>query len=138
MTQKTLKRNFFQRLLGRPATQLPDNNDFWEYKDGQVIFLLDKVPQLSIPSGAVRLEGKGLPKNILVVFGEDQQYHAFHNKCAHGGRCLDPVPGTQTLQCCSVGKSTYDYEGNLLSGSATGPIEVLAIQQEKGELLILL
>ena len=138
MVQKKLKRNFFQRLLGHPATQLPENNDFWEYIDGKIAIRLKEVPELSKPSGAVRLEGKGLSKKLLVVFGEDQEYHVFQNKCSHGGRCLDPVPGTQTVQCCSVGKSTFDYQGNLISGSATQPIEVMEVQQKNGELLIMI
>ena len=137
MAQKQKKLNFFQRLMGRPLTQLPANNDFWSYENGQITLELSKAPDLSTPSGAVRLEGKGLPKNILVVFGEDQQYHAFQNKCTHGGRCLDPIPGTQTVQCCSLGKSTFDYSGKLISGSAQTDIEVLDVQRENGELRIL-
>ena len=38
----------------------------------------------------------------LVVHGDDGTFHAFANRCRHMGRRLDPVPGTETVQCCSV------------------------------------
>jgi len=136
MTVKKLKRNIFQRLFGRPATELPSNNDFWNYTDGKVTLELAQVPDLSKTSGAVRLEDKGLPKKILVVNGEDGEFHAFHNKCTHAGRCLDPVPGTETVQCCSIGASTFDYKGKVLEGSTEEAIEVLTLEEEGGQLKI--
>ena len=63
------------------------------------------------------MEGKNMPNRVLVVHGEDGEYRAFHNQCTHlGHRRLDPVPGTNTVQCCSVNKSTYDTEGTKIYG----------------------
>lgn len=136
MAVKKLNRNIFQRILGRQVTPLPETDDFWVYSDGVVTIQTAKTEQLSGKSGAVRLEGNGLPKKLLVVHGEDGQYYAFHNACSHAGRGLDPVPGTNTVQCCSIGTSTFDYQGELIEGSAQKGIETFAVEQQNGNLVI--
>ena len=104
---KFLKRSFFQRLLGISATTKPGIDDCWNYAEGKLTIDLDKAVELKIPGGAIRFEGKGLPERVLVVSGEDGDYRAFHNRCTHlGHRRLDPVPGTSTVQCCSINKCT--------------------------------
>ena len=123
MEVKFLERRFFKRILGIPATSKPADSDCWTYADGKLTIDLKKAPELQKPGDAIRLEGGNLPERLLVVVGEDNKYHTFRNRCTHmGHRRLDSVPGTQTVQCCSVGKSTYDYEGNNVFGPAPDPI----------------
>lgn len=123
MEIKFLKRSFFQRLLGKPATSGPENPNCWSYSDGKLSIDLKNAPELGKPGGALRFEGGHLPVRVLVFLGEDKKYHAFRNRCTHmGHRRLDPVPGTDTVQCCSVSKSTYDYEGRKIYGPAPEPI----------------
>jgi nitrite reductase/ring-hydroxylating ferredoxin subunit len=62
-------------------------------------------------------------------------YRAFENKCAHAGRKLDPVPGTETVQCCSMGQLTYDYQGNVISGKDE-KVKPLNVREEDGGLVI--
>lgn len=120
---KFLERSFFQRLLGTPATSLPRNSDCWTYAGGQLSIDLAKAPELKIIGGALRFEGKNLPERVLVVYGDDKTYRAYKNRCTHiGHRRLDPVPGTDTVQCCSVNKSTYDLDGKKIYGPAPKPI----------------
>lgn len=97
---------------------------------------LARVPGLSEPNRAVRLEKKGLPHRLLLIHGDDGRYHAFKNRCTHGGRRLDPVPGTEQVQCCSIGKSTFDYSGKVLSGPAKGSIDACPVRIEDGRLEI--
>ena len=97
---------------------------------------LDRAPELAEPGGAIRLEGGDLEHRILVIHGDDGNYHAFKNRCMHMGRRLDPVPGTNTVQCCSVNKATYDYRGAIVFGPAKGPIEVLTVTVDERKLLI--
>ena len=128
---------FFKRLFGICATQLPANAECWTYRDGKLEVFLDKAPELSQKGGAVRLEGDSLPKRVLVVHGQDGAFHAFPNRCTHvGHRRIDPVAGEGKIRCCSVGKSTFDYSGKLLSGSAKEPLEPLALESEGGKLII--
>jgi nitrite reductase/ring-hydroxylating ferredoxin subunit len=123
MEVKFLQRNIFKRIFGIPATSKPDNPDCWSYSDGKLTIDLRKASELEKPGSAIRLEGGSLPERLLVVFGEDEQYHVVKNRCSHmGHRRLDPVPGTTTVQCCSVNKSTYDFEGTKVYGPAPDPI----------------
>ena len=123
MEVKFLQRNIFKRIFGIPATPKPENPDCWSFSDGKLTIELRKAPELEKPGSAIRLEGGSLPERLLVVFGEDEQYRVFKNRCSHmGHRRLDPVPGTTTVQCCSVNKSTYDFEGTKVYGPAPDPI----------------
>ena len=131
-----LQRNIFKRILGIPGTSKPAEPGCWTYADGKLTIDLKKTPELQKPCDAIRLEGRNLPERLLVVLGEDQQYKIFRNRCTHiGHRRLDPVPGTQTVQCCSVGKSTYDFEGKNVYGPAPDPIITYPTSSE-GEIII--
>ncbi len=48
MQVKKLKRSFFQRLLGRPATSLPENNDFWAFSGGKITLDLSQAPKIRV------------------------------------------------------------------------------------------
>ena len=136
MEVKFLQRNIFQRFLGIPATPKFNNSDCWSFSDGKLTVELKKVPELEKPGGAIRLEGGNLPERVLVVFGEDEQYHVFQNRCTHmGHRRLDPVPGTNTVQCCSVSKSTYGLDGTKVHGPAPDPINTYPVSVEGDKLI---
>ncbi len=135
MKVKKLNRTFFQRALGRPATGLPENNDFWSLSDGKITLDLNQAPELLKPAGAVRLEGN-LPVKVLVVHGEDGQYRAYENKCTHAGRRIDPVPGTETVQCCSLNCATFDLDGNKIAGPAKKTLKTYPVNVANGKLLI--
>ena len=123
MSVKFLNRTIWQRLFGIPATKESKNKNSWTYHSGELIIHLDRVPALKEPGSAIRFEGAALPVRVLVVFDENEQFHAFHNRCTHfGHRRLDYVGGTDTIQCCSINKSTYTFSGkkNSWSKSKTG------------------
>lgn len=137
MKPKFLKRNFFQRILGIPATPKPKGSDSWQYDGAKIVLNLDKATELEEPGGAIRLEGGKLPVRVLVMRDENGEVHAFENRCTHSGhRRLDPVPGTDTVQCCSVGKSTYDYSGNRIYGPAPGNIAAFPTELHDRQLVI--
>lgn len=131
-----VKRSLFQRILGRPATAGPADSDCWKV-DGEVIEIdLARTEELALRGGAIALEGKGLCCRLLIVHGEDGVYHAYRNECAHGGRRMDPVPGENAIQCCSLGKSTFDYDGHVLEGSAKEDVIVYPLVNENGKLKV--
>jgi len=127
---------FFRRLFGICRTPKPADPNCWQLEGTQLQIDLSRTPELAEPDGAVRLEGKPLPERVLIVHGRDDRYHALQNRCTHMGRRIDPLSGTTTIQCCSVGKSTYDYDGNLISGSAKTPLQPYPLQQVEGMLLV--
>jgi len=136
MTTKTFKHNIFQRIFGIPATKPPAEADCWIYKDDKLTVDLNRTPELSVPWGAIQLEDGDIPVNVLVFQDGEGGYRAFRNHCEHAGRKLDPVPGTETVQCCSIGKSAYDYDGKVLTGSSEKPITQYAVKVENGKLEI--
>lgn len=139
MNPTFLNRSIWQRIFGISATAKPQDETGWDYKPGQLTIRLDQIPELTRPGTAIRFEGKSLPKRILVVFGEDRQYRAFHNRCTHmGHRRLDYVPGTETIQCCSVNKSTYRFDGKKIFGPNPHPINTYPVEKREGTLEVLI
>jgi len=136
MKPVTLKRNIFQRIIGIPATKSPMDEECWAFSDGKITIDLNRAPELSKTGGALRLEKKNLTERVLVIRGDDDNYYAFRNKCKHMSRRLDPVHGTQTVQCCSVFKATYDYEGKVLFGPAKEAVDIYQVQVDNGKLVI--
>ena len=124
------------RLKGVPLTDPPENPNAWAYEAGTLFVTLSDVPELNAPGSAVRIEGEVLTDPILVVHGGDDQYYAYLNVCTHGGRMIDPVAGTLTLECCSASQSTFDYEGNVLSGPAESPLTTYPVEVDAGQLVI--
>lgn len=137
MTIKFLNRSFFQRIFGTPATSKPLDPQCWSFSDGKILIDLKLATELKKPGGALRLEGGELPRRVLVIRGDDGKFHAFHNRCTHiGHRRLDPVPGTATVQCCSVGKSTYTYDGKKVYGPPTGAIKTFKVDAQGDRLTV--
>ena len=76
-----------------------------------------------------------LASSLRLNKGEEGQYQAFQNRCTHlGHRRLDYVPGTETVQCCSVNKSTYTFDGEKIHGPAPQPIPTYPVAVGEGEL----
>lgn len=136
MALKSNKRNIFQRLFGIPVTPLAGDADGWSFVDGTLVIDLERMPELTEPGRAVRLESPEIPVRVLIVHGEDGQYHAFRNRCTHAGRRLDPVPGTETVQCCSISKSTFDYACQALHGPVKEPIHAFPVRHEGQRIFI--
>jgi nitrite reductase/ring-hydroxylating ferredoxin subunit len=139
MTVQFLNRGFFQRIFGLPATQKPLDPQCWSFSDGKIMIDLKRATELKKPGGALRLEGGGLPMRVLVMRGDDGKFHAIHNRCTHiGHRRFDPVLGTGSIQCCSVGKSTYTYDGRKIYGPPTGPIKTFKVEVDGDRLIVFL
>ena len=129
----------FARILGLCNTKLPDDAGSWKYSAGKIEIELNRVPELSEPGDAIRLEGMGLPEKVLVYNEGDGTFHAFRNRCTHmGGRRLDPLPGTGNIRCCSVSKSTFNLSGEVVSGPAQKPLTSYPVKTEAQKLIVLL
>ena len=137
MTIKFLQRSIWQRIFGISATKVPQDENGWSYQAGQLTINLEQISELTRPGTAVRFEGKNLPERILVVCEGEGRYRALLNRCTHfGHRRLDYVPGTETVQCCSVNKSTYTLAGEKIYGPAPRPIHTYPVEMSEKELRI--
>ncbi len=130
--------SFFSRIFGISRTRQPADPGCWSYSDNRLTIDLSRAPELGTKGGAIRLEGSNLPCRVLVFRGEDGLCRAMRNQCTHAGRRLDPLPGQPQIQCCSVGKTTFTYDGQRLSGSGKKDTAVFPVAEENGRLMILL
>ncbi len=129
---------FFKRLFGICETTPPTDADSWNFSGGKIEIQLDRAPELARKGGAIRLEGKGIYDKVLLIHGHDGEFHAFKNRCTHAGRRIDPFGDKEQIRCCSVSKSTFDYNGKLLSGPAKGPLAGFQVTRENGKLTVYL
>jgi len=126
------------RIFGICRTKPPADSGCWRYEDESMVIDVARAEELKVKGGAMRLEGSGLPVRVLVLRGEDNELYAFKNRCSHAARKLDPLPGRPQVQCCSVGKSTFDYSGLNISGSAKSPVDTFPVQDLGDKLVIFL
>ena len=136
MAVKGLKRNIFQRILGICVTKPPVDPTCWTHAGGSVTVELARAAELGPKGGAIRLEGKGLPRRVLVYRDDSGALRALENKCAHKGRRIDPVPGEGILQCCSVNAAAYEYSGKKIEGPGEGHVAPLELREESGRAVI--
>lgn len=128
--------NFFKRLFGICETPIPADPRAWTIENGSLRIDLSRTPELKASGRGVRLEGKGLQPRLMVFCGDDGKYHAIANRCTHMGRRIDPVAGSGTIQCCSVSKSTFTYDGRPVGGAAKAPLETFAVTRNGQTLTI--
>jgi nitrite reductase/ring-hydroxylating ferredoxin subunit len=129
---------FLKRILGICETRLPGDPQAWSLQDQTVRIDLARVPELDAPGSAVRLEGQGLDPRLLVFRGDDGRFRAVANRCTHMGRRIDVIAGSNTIQCCSVSKSTFTYEGRPVGGAAQRPLAAYPVSQQGETLTIAL
>ena len=129
---------FFKRLLGICETPPPGDPEAWTVANGLVRINLFRMPELNHPGGAVRLEGQDPAPRLLVFHGDDGQYHVVANRCTHMGRRIDPIAGSKTIQCCSISKSTFTYDGKPVGGVAKKALTTYPVAREGDKLTITL
>jgi nitrite reductase/ring-hydroxylating ferredoxin subunit len=129
---------FLKRLLGICDTRLPADPNAWNVKEGEVHIDLARMPELKAAGSGVRLEGNGLDPRLLVFHGDDDQYYAVANRCTHMGRRIDTIAGSNTIQCCSVSKSTFTYDGNPVGGAAKSSLKTYSVALNGKTLVIAL
>lgn len=112
-----------KRILGICETFSPRDPDCWRFEAGVLRVDLEKLPELTVPGRAVRIEGKGLPERVLLVHSPEGEWRAYANRCTHMGRRLDFVPESGNVRCCSVSQSLFRSSGALIDGPAKGPIK---------------
>jgi nitrite reductase/ring-hydroxylating ferredoxin subunit len=128
---------WIKRIFGISDTPLPQDQGSWQLgESGEVVVDLACTPEISKPGSAIRLEGQGLGERILVIHDADGTYRAFGNRCTHMRRRIDLLDGGAGLMCCSVSKSRFSFEGEVLGGPAKGPIKVFPVEMDMRKLHI--
>jgi len=130
------KMSFFARIFGICKTKPPTDAESWNYSEGKIEVELKRISEISEPGRAVRLDGKGLSNSILLLHGDNGEFYAIMNKCTHKGRRLDPVAGTERIECCSLSKSTFDYTGKVISGPAKESLKMFPLELKGDKIII--
>jgi Rieske Fe-S protein len=52
------------------------------------------------------------------------------------GRRIDPIAGSKTIQCCSVSKSTFTYDGKPVGGAAKTSLRTYPVSREGDTLVV--
>lgn len=128
--------DFFDRLQGISDTPKLTDPAAWSYADNTLTLFLDQIPELSEPGSAVQLDNDTVPDPLLIVYGQDEAYYVYVNKCPHGDRKIDPVSGK--LECTSISKSTFDYSGEVLSGPADKALTSYSVAITDDQLVVTL
>ncbi len=136
MTENKTNRSFFQRLFGIPATKKPADSTAWSYAEGILQVDIAKTPELSADGGSVSIEDPALPDRVLVFKGKNGSFHAYSNRCKHAGRRLDPVPGENQIQCCSISRTLYTYDGSIVEGPAKGSLKKYEVEERDNKIKI--
>ena len=132
--------DFVKSVLGTCRTK-PLDPGLWTLKDGKIQARLTDISGACAKGQGVYLSGHGLPRPILIVRTEDDQYLAYTNRCTHiGHRKIDPIkgptPSQPILRCCSINHSKFDSEGNRISGPAKLPLVRHKVTVGNGALVV--
>jgi len=125
--------SFFKALCGICYSPKLDNS-LWQYQDGTLLLKREDYEKQN--SMGVYMTGGGLPNPVLLFRGNDGVLYAIKNVCSHMRRKIDPVPGSNTLRCCSVMHSSFDYSGRKLSGPANKDLVAYDLSQKGHDILI--
>lgn len=134
MDCKKNKRNIFQRAFGICITKEPADKLSWYLDEKTLSIDLEKASELKKPGSGLRFEDDNF--RLLVVHFEDDSFAAYDNRCLHGKRRLDLVEGTETVQCCSMGATTYDKSGKVLCGDVKGELKTYKLTRDYDNLII--
>ena len=127
---------FLSRVFGICQTKPPADGGCWRYGEGKIEIELPKAPELEADGGAIRIEGDDLPLRVLVLHGYDGEFHAYHNRCSHAGRRIDPLPESRYVQCCSVGRSMWNYEGESMAGPGKESLTAFPVRRDGTRLVV--
>ncbi len=128
--------DLIDRIRGISDTPVLDNPDAWTYADNVLTLDLAAIPDLADLNSAVQLDEDSLPEPLLIVHGGDDNYYVYVNKCTHNKRKIDPINGK--LECVSIGTSTFDYEGDVLSGPAKSSLTTYTTERDGDSLIVTL
>jgi nitrite reductase/ring-hydroxylating ferredoxin subunit len=127
---------FIERFLGISRTRKPKDESCWKFFKGKIEVDWARAPELRKPCGAIQLQDRGLPERILIFYGFDGQFHAFKNKCTYMYKRLVPVPGKAIIRCRCLYRSTFDYNGDVLSGPAKQSLKKYPVESKKCKMII--
>ena len=120
--------------VGATPSIAPDAYDVVE--DKSVRIRLDKVPDLALVGGSVKILDSSIDDSLIVARIAEDVYVAASIKCTHRGVEVEYRADEKCFQCASLGGSRFRTEGEKIRGFAKGPLKTYSISLERDVLVV--
>ena len=119
--------------VGATPDIAPDAYDVVE--DKSIRISLDRVPELALVGGAVKILDSNIDDSLIVVRMTEDAYVAASIKCTHRGVEVEYRADDKCFKCASLGGSRFKTNGEKIRGFAKGPLKTYPISSE-GNILV--
>ncbi len=120
--------------MGETPSIASDAYDIGE--DKSVRIRLDRVPELAIAGGSVKILDPHIEDALIVVRTAEDAYVASSIKCTHRGVEVEYQTDKKCFKCASLGGSTFKTNGEKIGGFAKGHLKAYAVSVEGHDLVI--
>jgi len=120
--------------MGATPSIAPDAYVF--EKDRSIRICLDKVPELALAGGSVKIVDAKINDSLIVVRESEDVYLAASIKCTHRGVEVEYRADDRCFQCASLGGSRFKTNGKNVSGFAKAPLKTYPISRKDNILVI--
>jgi len=120
--------------VGATPDIAPDAYDIGE--DGSIRIRLDKVPELALVGGSVKILDSKINDSLIVVRETEDVYVAASIQCTHRGVEVEYLAEERCFQCASLGGSRFKSNGEKIRGFAKGPLKTYPTSREGNSLVI--
>lgn len=112
----------------------PEAYDIGE--DKSIRIRLDRVPELAIIGGSVKILNPNIDDALIVVRTADDMYVASSIKCTHRGVEIEYQADEKCFKCASLGGSTFKTNGEKIGGFAKGDLKTYSVSVEGDGLVV--
>jgi Rieske Fe-S protein len=106
-------------------------------KDKRIRICLDKVPELALVGGSVKIVDADLNDSLIVVREAEDVYVAASIKCTHRGVEVEYRADDTCFKCASLGGSRFKTNGEKVCGFAKGPLKTYPISCDDNSVLVI-
>ena len=104
--------------------------------DKSIRICLDKVPELAVVGGAVKIVDANINDSLIVVREAEDVYVAASIKCTHRGVEVEYRAEDKCFKCASLGGSRFKTNGEKVRGFAKGPLKTYPISCKDNVLVV--
>ena len=105
-------------------------------EEGAIRIVLDKVPELAMIGGSVKIVDANINDSLIVVRETEDVYVAASIKCTHRGVEVEYHADEKCFACASLGGSRFQTNGEKVRGFAKGPLKTYSTSREGNTLIV--
>jgi Rieske Fe-S protein len=106
--------------------------------DKRVRIRLDRVPELAVNGGSVKIVDSTLDDSLIIVRIAEHDYVASSIKCTHRGVEVEYQAKDKCFKCASLGQSTFKTSGETVRGFAKRALKTYPTSAEGNTLVVTL